>query len=182
MGFIMDGLDAETYDRHYNDRALVRRIVGYFAAHKQRMIVVALIIVLSSLLQTALPIFISRALDLLQVGATTRQIVLVGALITGIACFTYAFNFVRRTLTVRAVGDVVLTLREDAFDAVLERDLSFYDSYASGKIVSRVSSDTQAFSQVVTLTMDLLGQLLLIGFLVGYLFTVNGTLTLIRSC
>ena len=50
------------------------------------------------------------------------------------------------------IGDVVLKLREDAFDAVLKRDLSFYDAIPSGKIVSRVTSDTQAFSNVVTLT------------------------------
>ena len=30
MGFIMDGLDAEAYDRTYGDRALLRRILGYF--------------------------------------------------------------------------------------------------------------------------------------------------------
>ena len=30
MGFIMDGLDAEAYDRTYGDRQLVRRIMGYF--------------------------------------------------------------------------------------------------------------------------------------------------------
>ena len=30
MGFIMDGLDAEAYDRDYRDRAAVDRILGYF--------------------------------------------------------------------------------------------------------------------------------------------------------
>ena len=30
MGFIMEGLDAEDYDRTYRDRALLRRILGYF--------------------------------------------------------------------------------------------------------------------------------------------------------
>ncbi len=30
MGFIMDGLDAEDYDRSYSDRELVRRILRYF--------------------------------------------------------------------------------------------------------------------------------------------------------
>ena len=72
------------------------------------------------------------------------------------------FNFVRRSLSARAVGDVVLKMREDAFDAVLKRDMSFYDEFASGKIVSRVTSDTQAFSQVVVLAMDLISQLLLV--------------------
>ena len=60
------------------------------------------------------------------------------------------------------MGDVVLALREDAFAAVMQRDLSFYDQYASGRIVSRVTSDTQDFATVVTLTIDLLSQLLLV--------------------
>ena len=30
MGFVMGGLDAEDYDRHYSDRELLRRIGGYF--------------------------------------------------------------------------------------------------------------------------------------------------------
>ncbi len=85
---------------------------------------------------------------------------------------SWAFNYVRRSTSSRAVADVVLKLRQDAFDAVLRRDLSFYDQYASGKIVSRVTSDTnQAFSQVVTLTMDLISQVLLvIVLLIAYLF------------
>ena len=33
MGFIMDGLDAEDYDRNYSDGELVKRILGYFRAH-----------------------------------------------------------------------------------------------------------------------------------------------------
>ena len=38
------------------------------------------------------------------------------------------------------VGDVVLKIRYDAFDAVLKRDLSFYDEVSSGKIVSLFAS------------------------------------------
>ncbi|MGH2542879.1 MAG: ABC transporter ATP-binding protein, partial [Ardenticatenaceae bacterium] len=179
MGFIMDGLESEAFDRNYSDRALVRRIVGYFGSQRRRMGIVALVIVLGALLQTALPVYISRTLDQLQLGATTRQVVVSAALLIALACFTYLFNFIRRTITAKAVGDVVLELREDAFDAVLARDLSFYDTYASGRVVSRVSSDTQSFSQVVTLTMELLGQSLLILFLIAYLFSVDVRLTLL---
>ncbi|MEO8394495.1 MAG: ABC transporter ATP-binding protein, partial [Chloroflexota bacterium] len=72
----------------------------------------------------------------------------------------------------------VLKVREDAFDAVLKRDLSFYDSIPSGKIVSRITSDTQAFSNVVSLTLDLMSQLLLIVLLLGYLLLIDVRLTL----
>ena len=74
---------------------------------------------------------------------------------------------------------MVLRLREAAFDAILARDLSFYDTYPSGKIVSRVTSDSQAFADVVMLVMNLLSQLLLIVLLIGYLFLVSVEMTLI---
>ena len=82
-------------------------------------------------------------------------------------------------MSAAAVGNVTLKLREDTFDAVLKRDLSFYDQYSSGKIVSRVTSDTQAFSAVVNLTSELMSQILLVIILVGYLFSINLQLTLL---
>jgi ATP-binding cassette subfamily B protein len=144
-----------------------------------RIAVVAGAIVLTSLVDTGLPIYISHSLDELQRDRASANLPVIAAVITALACASWLFNFVRRSLSARSVGNVVLKLREDAFDAVLKRDLSFYDAFPSGKVVSRVTSDTQAFSQVVTLVMDLLSQLLLIVLLVGYLFSVNVRLTLI---
>jgi ATP-binding cassette subfamily B protein len=178
MGFLMDGLEAEAYDRTYNDRQLVRRIADYFRPQARRIVIVALVIVLTSIVDTGLPIIISQGIDQLQLDPSTANLINIAALITLLACASWVFNFVRRSISSRAVANVVLQLREDAFDAVLRRDLSFYDSFPSGKIVSRVTSDTQAFSQVVTLVMDLLSQLLLVLLLIGYLFSINVQLTL----
>jgi len=179
MGFLMDGLDAEEYDRTYGDRELVRRILSYFRPQLGRMLAVAVMVVLTSLAQTALPIYISYSLDRLQEDASTERVLEIAAVVMALGVVGWAFNAVRRWLSAEAIGNVVLQLREDAFDAVVKRDLSFYDSYPSGKIVSRVTSDTQAFSQVVTLTMDLISQVLLIVLLIGYLFYVDVRLTLL---
>jgi ABC-type multidrug transport system fused ATPase/permease subunit len=179
MGFIMDGLDAEAYDRQYGDRVLVRRIIGYFRPQSRRMLAVSVAIVLTSLVNTGLPIFISDSLDRLQAQATTQTLLFLTAGIVVLGVLGWVFNAIRQWLSAAAIGNVTLQLREDAFDAVLNRDLSFYDSYPSGKIVSRVTSDTQAFSQVVALATDLLSQILLVVLLIGYLFVVNAQLTLI---
>ena len=37
MGFILHGLDTESYDRTYGDRELIRRIIGYFKSEWKRM-------------------------------------------------------------------------------------------------------------------------------------------------
>ena len=67
----------------------------------------------------------------------------------------------------------------DAFSAVMERDLSFFDTNPSGRIVSRVTSDSDDFSNVVTLTMNLVSQILLVAIIVAVLFTRNVTLALV---
>ncbi|MBZ0276967.1 MAG: ABC transporter ATP-binding protein, partial [Anaerolineae bacterium] len=154
MGFIMDGLDAEDYDRQYSDRMLVRRILGYFRPQLPRMIAVAVAIILNSALNTGLPIVISKGLDQLQVDASSSTMLNLLAIITFLGIAGWVFNAIRQWMSAAAVGNVTLKLREDAFDAVVKRDLSFYDSIPSGKIVSRVTSDTQAFSSVVQLTSE----------------------------
>jgi len=63
MGFIMDGLDAEEYDRTYGDRVLLRRIASYFRPKAAVMALVAGAIAAQSLMQAAFPVLISAGLD-----------------------------------------------------------------------------------------------------------------------
>ena len=179
MGFIMDGLGAEDYDRSYTDGQLVRRIVSYFRPQAFRMGMVAGAILLQSILETALPIAVSQALDTLQLRPESFNLLGITVILAVLASLSWVFNAVRRWYSALAIGDVVLQMREDAFDAVTQRDMSFYDQYPTGKIVSRVTNDTAAFSATVDLAMNLTSQLLLVVILIGYLFYVNVTLTLV---
>jgi ABC-type multidrug transport system fused ATPase/permease subunit len=179
MGFVLDGLEAEDYDRNYDDRVLVRRILRYFQPHTRTMITVAGMVALASLVEAVIPVAVSRGIDLLT-GQPALQLLLgLAGLVTVLGSLGWFFNFIRQTLAARAVGDVVLKLREDAFAAVMNRDLSFYDQFASGRIVSRVTSDTQDFSNVVTLTIDLMSQLLLVVIVSGVLFWIEPELALL---
>jgi ABC-type multidrug transport system fused ATPase/permease subunit len=179
MGFVLDGLEAEDYDRNYDDRALVRRILGYFRPHTRTMVTVAGMVALASLVEAVIPVAVSRGIDLLA-GQPAMQLLLgLAGLVTVLGSLGWFFNFIRQTLAARAVGDVVLALREDAFAAVMNRDLSFYDQFASGRIVSRVTSDTQDFSNVVTLTIDLMSQLLLVLIVSGVLLWIELELALL---
>jgi ATP-binding cassette, subfamily B, bacterial len=179
MGFILDGLDTEDYDRSYSDRELVQRILSYFKPHGRRMLVAAAMIALNSVAGTAGPILVARAVDVIRQRPTWETMLLMagGVLLMGVSA--WIFNYVRRIISAQVIGDVVLKLREDVFDATVGHDLSFYDEHASGKIVSRVTSDTQDFSNVVTLVLDLLSQLLLVLLLSIWLFNISARLTLL---
>ena len=173
MGFVMHGLEAEEYDREYGDIVLVRRIAAYFRPHVLRMVLVAVMIVLRSGLDAAVPVILARGLDALAEQPATGMILsLVGAVIA-LSCLSWVLNYVRQIYAARVVGDVVLKLREDVFAAAMGRDLSFYDENPTGRMVSRVTSDTQDFADTVMLVVNLLSQLLLVVIITLVLFTIN---------
>jgi ATP-binding cassette subfamily B protein len=179
MAFIMDGLDAEQYDRSYADRELLRRIGRYFRPQAGGMTLVAGGIVAQSLMQTAAPVLISWGLDRVVGGASSGFVAVLALLVLVSGALGWLFNYVQRWWTAKVVGDVVLKLRRDAFDAVVRRDMSFFDQNPSGKVVSRVSSDTDDFATVVTLTTNLVGQVLLVGFIIALLFARSTWLALL---
>ncbi|RPI31913.1 MAG: ABC transporter ATP-binding protein [Chloroflexota bacterium] len=159
MGFFQ-GLDTEGYDRQYTDRQLFRRMLAYFSPHRRKLAIIVVLILVMSLSSAAIPPIAARGIDLLSVSLTSQTIAIItgGLLLMGV--ITWAANWLRRRLTVRAIGDIMLALRADAFQAAAAHDLSFYDEYSSGRIVSRITSDTQDFGQVVILMTDLVSQFL----------------------
>ncbi len=179
MGFILAGLDTESYDRNYSDRELIRRIVRYFRPYWKQMVLVALLILINSLAGTGGPILISRTIDLLRGEFSSQRVGYAVALVLGLGIVAWLANYQRRKLSAQIIGDVVLKVREDVFDATINHDLSFYDAHPSGKIVSRVTSDTQDFSAVVTLVLDLISQVMLVVLLTTWLFTISVWLTLL---
>ncbi len=179
MPFLLDGLDTEDYDRNYKDSELLRRITGYFRPARRKMLLASAMLTLNSAAGTAGPILIARALDLVVENPSTQGLLLLsfGVLLLGV--FAWSFNYIRQVVSAKVVGNVVLKLRGDVFDSVVANDLSFFDEHPSGKIVSRVTSDTQDFSNVVSLVLDVASQLLLVLLLAVWLLFINLRLTLL---
>ena len=179
MGFILDGLDTESYDREYSDRDLLRRIVTYFHPHRSKMALVALMLTLASVAGSGRPIVIAKAIDLVAEMPTLYRMAFAASLVLLFGTAAWVTNFIRQWLSARVVSDVVLQLREDALNATIRHDMSFFDKHPSGKIVSRVTSDTQDFSDVVGLVINLISQVLMIMILIIWIFNINPMLTLL---
>ena len=158
MGFFA-GLNDEKYDRQYTDRDLVRRIIGYFEPQKKRLSIVMGLVVVIAGIGAALPVVVSNMVNLLKGKPTLSAISLVGLAVWLIGIGLWGLNWARRSLIVRAVGDVVLDLRTRAFRAAAEHDLSFYDQFSSGRIVSRITSDTNDFGQLIIIVTDVGAQM-----------------------
>ena len=150
-----EGLNPEEYDRQYSDRELMRRIGDYFRPQTGRLAGVMLLVVAIGALYAAWPVIIGWLVDLLATQPTAQLIGLAGLALVVIAFLEWGLNWARRSLVARAVGDVVLQLRGRAFEAAAEHDLSFYDQFSSGRIVSRITSDSNDFGQLVVISTEL---------------------------
>jgi ABC-type multidrug transport system fused ATPase/permease subunit len=179
MGFILDGLDTESYDREYKDRELLRRIVAYFKPHGRKVALVALVLAINSAAGSGVPIAISAAIDLVSEDPVVSTMIFSTGIVLLLGVVAWGANFVRQWISARVIGDVVLKIRDDVIQATIYHDMAFYEEHPSGKIVSRVTSDTQDFSDVVALVINLLSQFLVVGFITLRLFMIEVKLTLI---
>jgi len=178
---LFHGLDREAYDREYSDRELLRRIMRYFALHTRRIVVVTAVIVFIAFIGAQQLFIISRGLDALiadRAGADPVLVLGLGGIVLLTGVLNWAGNWLRRRETARIIGDVVGRLRRDALDAVVQHDMSFFDKFRSGRIISRITSDTEEFANVVQLVADLLSQLTLVVILLVRLFQISWQLTL----
>jgi len=173
------GLDTEAYDRQYTDRQLAGRMAGYFRPHIRSVVLVVLLLLVIALASAASPLIVSRGVDLLGSDIEWTNIILLSGAILVAGVISWGANWSRRRLTVRMIGDIVLKLRMDAFTASMQHDLSFFDEFSSGRIVSRITSDTNEFGQTVVLVTDLLSQIIQVIILSIVLFIIDWRLTLI---
>jgi ATP-binding cassette subfamily B protein len=172
------GLAAERYDRQYSDRQLMRRMAEYFTPFRGRLIRLALVVLGITLIGLLMPIMISRGIGLVSTQPTTQAIfALCGALLV-LTVINWLSNRVRRRMTVRLVTDVIGQMRQDAFDATIHHDMSFFDEFQSGKVIARITNDTQELSQVTVLISDLIAQFTTLFVLVIVLLTISVPLTL----
>jgi ATP-binding cassette, subfamily B, bacterial len=172
------GLNAEAYDRSYTDRALLARIFTYFGAFRSRMITLAAVTIFMAILGALNPLLVSSGVQSMVQARSDLYLVGLILVVLIVGVLSWLGNLVRRRLTAVVTGDVVLALRSDAFNASVKHDLSFYDEFKTGKIVSRITSDTQEFAQMVTLVTDVISQVLTVLILLPILFSIEWRLTL----
>ena len=179
MAAVMRGLDAEAYDRQYSDKEVVNRILNYFRPHRRKVIIISTCVFLMALAGAALPLIVSNSVGVMADGGDDRLI----PLLIGVVFFTgignWGLNWIRRQLTSEVIADVILAMRQDTFSAAAQQDLSFYDEFSSGRIVSRITSDTQEFGEVIILSTDVINQLAVALILIVTLFTIEWRLTLL---
>ncbi len=159
MGYF--GLGEEGYDRIYSDRELFSRILKLFIPYRHSMTIIITFICLSSITYGLTPYLMSLIIKQLEI--RSDPLILFFFIIDTfiLNSLGYLFNYVNRRTGNRMVYGVCYNLRRQTNLRVLEQDLSFFDKYPTGRIVSRINSDGSKFGGSVTMFTELISSFLI---------------------
>lgn len=177
MAALFGGLQSDKYDRQYSDFSLFKRIGAYGSEHKLPVIWTLLGFFVVGLTRAFRPVLISRGVDELAGGGDLLNLIVF--MLTLVAISEYICNYLRRRFAVLIIGRIVAQMRKHAFKAAIERDLAFYDRHKSGAVISRITSDTQEFGDVMLLGSEVVSQFLTVIVLFVALLSYSLELTVI---
>ena len=177
MAAVFGGLQSDKYDRQYSDFQLLKRIGAYISRYRWPVVLTLAGFLVVGSVRALRPVLISAGVDELVAAGDRLNLFLL--LLAFVAVSEYVSNYIRRRFAVVVIGRMVAQMRKHAFDAAIERDLAFYDRHKSGAVMSRVTSDTQEFGDVMLLGSEVVSQFLTVIVLFLALLSYSLELTLI---
>ena len=178
-----DRMEAESYERHMADGELIRRLLVYAKDYRREFAVTFLAMVISIAYDVVAPLLIGRIegmiKDRFEMSALFAMVgVYAGVLVISLIC-TYV-----QAMVLQKTGQKILSaLRLDLFTHIEQLSHEQLNNIPIGKLVTRVTNDTNAISYMFTNILVTLAKnsLVIVGVLVAMLM-LNYALTLMILC
>ncbi|MFN2221151.1 MAG: ABC transporter ATP-binding protein, partial [Candidatus Promineifilaceae bacterium] len=162
-----------------NSRRTIGRLAGYARPYRVRLVVVALLVLVSTAAGLAGPILLGRAIDnyvtpkdlpgLARLAAIMLAIYLMG----GLAAIVHGVLMV--TIAQRLIADV----RGQLFDHLQRLSMVYHDRHKIGDLMSRVTNDTEAINTVLSNGLiQFISNILLLGGIMVSMFLLNWPLAI----
>ncbi|MHA1992190.1 MAG: ABC transporter ATP-binding protein [Candidatus Hodarchaeales archaeon] len=172
------GLDAEEYDRIYSDKQLLSRIIKIFKPYRKSMLIVLIFMLLNSASFGAIPLLTRVIIEQLDQSNYILPLITLTILVTlGLNLVYFIFNLVVQTILFRIVSQVSFDLRFKLNYAVLLQDLSFFDKYPTGKIVSRINNDGARFGDMIHLSIKTISSILILFVVIIPILMINALIS-----
>ncbi len=179
-----DKKEAIGFDRHMKDSEIIKRMFVYIKPHWKKFLLVGIIMVFSICYDIASPIIMGNIVDLVKTNDFEMSEVFIrvgiyaSILVVSMIC-TYF-----QAILLQSIGQKILaSIREDIFVHIESLSHNQLNHIPVGKLVTRVTNDTNSISMMFThLLVNLVKNLLVvIGVLVAML-VINPALTLMVLC
>ena len=180
---VKDKKETMSFERTMNDGEILRRLAGYAKPYLAKFVVVLFLMLFSIAYDIISPLIVG-ALEELVSGEFELPRLFVGvAVYAGVLVFSMASTYFQAVILQRVGQRIISDLREDLFTHIESLSHEQLNEIPVGKLVTRVTNDTNAISMMftnllVTLTKNIF---VILGILVAML-ALNYELTLMVLC
>ncbi len=166
--------------RAKNSRATIFRLWGYLRRQQPKLIAVAVIVILTTLLTVSGPYLMGRAIDDYIIPGDLPGLTRIALLLLGIYIAQSILTWASGWIMVQVGQQTVLELRNDLFTKLQSLPLKFFDQRPHGETMSRLTNDVENVNQVLSesLIQIISGTLTAIGVIV-LMFILQPTLALV---
>ncbi|PZR97998.1 MAG: ABC transporter ATP-binding protein [Candidatus Chloroheliales bacterium] len=157
-----------------------RRLLGYLRPFRGRFAIGAASLIISTLLGLVLPWVVQHLVDSVFTQRDRDMLNLITFSMIGVFVLQSIFNYIQ-TYNLSYIGEAIVTnIRIDIYKHLQSLDLSFYNNYRIGELISRTSNDVVKMQGAVS--NDILGlvqQLIILVGAVSILLLTDWRLTLV---
>lgn len=176
--------DFKEYTREKPDKEILSRLISYLNPHKKRFIIVLVMMLIGIVVQLVPSLIIGVTIDVVisESLSTAEKLNYLLYLAGGfVLLLVIAFNIeYRQALWLQEIGQkIILTMRQQVFDHIQTLGPAQLNQVPVGKLVTRVTNDTNTLSEMYTnVAANLIRNIIyLIGILI-VLFVINYKITL----
>ena len=167
-------------ERAKDTRGTIRRIWGYLRKQRAALILTAVLVTGSTLLNLLGPYLLSRAIDRYIIPGDLPGLARLCVLMLGVYASSSLLTYLQSFTMAGAAGRTVRDIRADLFARTQTLPLRFFDRRAHGDLMSRLTNDVENINLVLTdsATQLVSGVLGMVG-VAATMFWLNPTLALV---
>ncbi|MCY4616869.1 MAG: ABC transporter ATP-binding protein, partial [Chloroflexi bacterium] len=185
----VDGWDYAELGRVY-EPGLVKRLFPFLGPYKVQAIVATIAMLVFAVASYAQPYVMAVATESIveklrsgspeQLAAVDGEILNSGALLVGLATFSFASAALQRLMTGYVGHRILRDLRSQMFEHLNKLSLSFFDREEVGRVMSRVTSDVVTLQELITSGfLNILADIVGLALIVLFLFLLDPLLAVI---
>lgn len=180
---IKDKKTAMGFERSMADGEILRRLFGYAKPYLRQFVVVGFLVLFSISYDIASPLIVGYIEELVVGDFELKSLYVSVAVYAGVLVFSMASTYLQAVILQRVGQRIISDLREDLFTHIESLSHGQLNDIPVGKLVTRVTNDTNAISMMFTnLFVNLTkNAFVILGILVAML-CLNYELTLMVLC
>ncbi len=180
---IKDRKEAIGFDRNMKDAELIRRLAKYAKPYIKNFVFVLLIMLFSISYDIISPTLVGNIEEMIKGDFELSQLFAYVAVYAGILIVSLICTYVQAIILQKTGQKILSALREDLFSHIESLSHNQLNSMPVGKLVTRVTNDTNAISMLFTnILVNLIKNIFVIFGVVGAMLMLNYGFTLMVLC